>query len=145
MLSLDLAQALKRAGLVWNPRERDLFAMPEHDMEGHIFVVSPLPALVQYFGGQQMITFHGSIEWALDYVVLTEAVWLPTESQLRELLAATIGANAPLRIARSPAGYRLEVGIAANVVEFTAPDPADAYGLALLQLLERKPGAGGLQ
>ena len=32
------------------------------------------------------ITFHGSIEWAVDYVVLTEAVWLPSETQLRDLL-----------------------------------------------------------
>jgi hypothetical protein len=141
MISLELAQTLKQAGLVWNPLERDLFAMPEHNLEGQIFVVSPLPALVQNFAGQMSITFHGSIEWALDYVVLSEAVWLPTESQLRELLAQMGDASAPLRLDRIQAGYRLQIGIAADVLEFEAPGAEDAYGQALLYLLKRRTDA----
>ncbi|HRC76859.1 MAG TPA: hypothetical protein PLO33_14370, partial [Kouleothrix sp.] len=111
MITPVVAQQLKDAGLVWEPAERDLFVMPEHNLDGQIFVVSALPALVQNFGGQQTITFHGSIEWALDYVVLSEAVWLPTESQLRERLAAAIGPDAPLRLERLAAGYRLQLAL----------------------------------
>jgi len=140
VISVELAKQLKRAGLEWQPVERDTFIMPEHNLEGQVFVVSPLPALVQTFGGQQTITFHGSIEWALDYVVLAEAVWLPSETQLRELLAAAIGADAPLRIERLQARYRLTIGGGADVPEFEATTAEDAYGQALLHLL--RSGAG---
>jgi hypothetical protein len=135
VISAERAKELKQRGLAWQPAERDLFIMPDHNLEGQIFVVSALPALVQNFGGQQTITFHGSIEWALDYVVLSEAVWLPTESQLREALAKQIGPSAPLRLERLSDGYRLLVGIAADLREFDAPTAEDAYAQALLAAL----------
>src|SRR5690349_20229284 len=91
MIDIDLARRLKHAGLEWWPTERDFFAIPDHQLEGQVFVVGQLPALVQMFSGQPTITFHGSIEWALDYILLTEALWLPTETQLREQLARAIG------------------------------------------------------
>jgi len=138
VISAERAKELKQRGLAWQPAERDLFIMPDHNLDGQIFVVSALPALVQNFGGQQTITFHGSIEWALDYVVLSEAVWLPTESQLREALANRIGPNAPLRLERLSDGYRLLVGIAADLREFEAPTAEDAYAQALLAALARE-------
>jgi hypothetical protein len=136
MISADLAIALKQAGLEWRPVERDLFIMPEHNLEGQVFVVSPLPALVQNFSGEWTITFHGAIEWALDYVMMAEAVWLPTETQLRELLSTAVGADAPLRLDRLQGGYRLQVGVGADVLEFDAPGAEDAYGRALLHVLQ---------
>jgi hypothetical protein len=135
VISAERAKELKQRGLAWQPAERDLFIMPDHNLDGQIFVVSALPALVQNFGGQQTITFHGSIEWALDYVVLSEAVWLPTESQIRDALANRIGPNAPLRLERLSDGYRLLVGIAADLREFGAPTAEDAYAQALLAAL----------
>ena len=138
MISAERAKELKQRGLAWQPAERDLFIMPDHNLDGQIFVVSALPALVQNFGGQQTITFHGSIEWALDYVVLSEAVWLPTESQLRDALASWIGPNAPLRLERLSEGYQLLVGISADVREFGAPTAEDAYAQALLAALARE-------
>ena len=137
MISHELAKALKRAGLQWQPVERDFFMMPEHNLEGQVFVVSPLPALVQSFSGERTITFHGAIEWALDYVLMTEAVWLPTETQLRELLARAVGAEAPLRLDRVEAGYRLQVGVDADVLEYVEPSAEDAYGSALLHVLQQ--------
>src|SRR5687768_2913295 len=101
MINGELAQELKRAGLSWQPAERDFFIIPDHNLDGQVFVVSQLPALVQTYGGEPTITFHGSIEWALDSIVLAEAVWLPTESQLRQALARAIGADAPLRLDRT--------------------------------------------
>ena len=135
MISGERAQQLKAHGLKWQPAELDLFIMPDHNLEGQIFVVSALPALVQSFGGEQTITFHGSIEWALDYVVLSEAVWLPSETQLRELLAGAIGSDAPLRLDRLEHGYRLLIGLGADLHEFEAPTAEDAYALALLHAL----------
>jgi hypothetical protein len=138
MISTELAQRLKSAGLEWQPAERDFFMMPEHNLDEHIFVVSALPALVQNLHGEMSITCHGSIEWALDYVLLTEAVWLPTETQLRAALAAAIGDDAPLRLDRTAAGYRLQIAAGADMLDFDAGDAEDAYALALLHLLEAR-------
>jgi len=135
VISAEHAQQLKASGLEWQPAERDLFIMPEHNLEGQIFVVSALPALVQTFGGQRTITFHGSIEWALDYVVLAEAVWLPSETQLRELLSSAIGPEAPMRLERLATGYRLLVGIGADVIEFESLSAEECYAQALLRAL----------
>lgn len=135
MISAERAKELKQRGLVWQPAERDLFIMPDHNLEGQVFVVSALPALVQNLRGQQTITFHGSIEWALDYVVLSEAVWVPTESQLRDTLANCIGPHAPLRLERLSEGYRLLVGIGTDIREFEAPTAEDTYAQALLAAL----------
>jgi hypothetical protein len=138
MISTELAQRLKSAGLEWQPAERDFFMMPEHNLDEHIFVVSALPALVQNLHGEMSITFHGSIEWALDYVVLTEAVWLPTETQLRVALAAAIGDDSPLRLDRTAAGYRLQIAAGADMLDFDSGDAEDAYALALLHVLEAR-------
>ena len=138
MISSEHALRLKQAGLEWRPAERDFFIMPEHNLEGQIFVVSALPALVQNFRGEMSITFHGSIEWALDYVVLSEAVWLPTETQLRAALAQAIGDDSPLRLDRTVAGYRLQIASGPDLLEFDAADAEDAYALALLHVLEAR-------
>ena len=138
MISSELAVRLKRAGLEWRPAERDFFMMPEHNLDEQIFVVSALPALVQNFHSEMSITFHGSIEWALDYVLLSEAVWLPTETQMRVLLADTIGIDAPLRLDRTAAGYRVRIAFGPDLVDFDAADAEAAYALALLRVLEKR-------
>ena len=138
MISSELAVRLKRAGLEWRPAERDFFMMPEHNLDEQIFVVSALPALVQNFHSEMSITFHGSIEWALDYVLLSEAVWLPTETQMRVLLADAIGVDAPLRLDRTAAGYRVRIAVGPDLVDFDAADAEDAYALALLHVLGAK-------
>ena len=138
MISSELAIRLKRAGLEWRPAERDFFMMPEHNLDEQIFVVSALPALVQNFHSEMSITFHGSIEWALDYVLLSEAVWLPTETQMRVLLADAIGVDAPLRLDRTAAGYRVRIAFGPDLVDFDAADAEAAYALALLHVLGAK-------
>jgi hypothetical protein len=138
VISSELALRLKQAGLEWRPAERDFFMMPEHNLDEQIFVVSALPALVQNFHSEMSITFHGSIEWALDYVLLSEAVWLPAEMQLRALLADAIGADAPLRLDRTAAGYRVQIASGPDLLDFDAADAEDAYAQALLHVLEAR-------
>jgi hypothetical protein len=138
VISRELALRLKQAGLKWRPVERDFFMMPEHNLDEQIFVVSALPALVQNFHSEMSITFHGSIEWALDYVLLSEAVWLPTETQMRALLADAIGVDAPLRLDRTAAGYRVQLALGADLFDFDAVDAEDAYALGLLHVLEKR-------
>jgi len=138
VISSELALRLKQAGLAWQPVERDFFMMPEHNLDEQVFVVSALPALVQNFHSEMSITFHGSIEWALDYVLLSEAVWLPAETQMRALLSDAIGVDAPLRLDRTAVGYRVQIASDADLLDFDASDAENAYALALLHVLEKR-------
>src|SRR5262245_6765304 len=126
MISIDLAQRLKGAGLPWQPAERDFFVIPDHNLDGQVFVVSQLPSFVQMLGGEPTVTFHGSIEWALDYVLLAEVVWLPSETQLRQALADMIGPDAPLRLDRTALGYRCQIADQEHLLEFDALAAEDA-------------------
>src|SRR5687768_15003873 len=105
MISVEMAQRLAAAGLTWRPAERDAFMVPDAGMEDRVFVVSELTALVQPFAGEQHITFHGSSEWALDHVMVRDAVWLPSETQLRLALEEHYPDGAYL-LERGPEGYR---------------------------------------
>jgi hypothetical protein len=143
MISIALAGALRDAGLDWRPAERDAFALPGRDMDDEVFVVSPLPALVQRVNGYPVVAFQASAEWALDYVMLAEALWLPSESQLREALAESLPSGGELRLDRTAAGYRCAVSAGGGGRQFEAPDAATAYGEALLAVLRGGvPGAG---
>ncbi|HMQ30608.1 MAG TPA: hypothetical protein PKD53_07750 [Chloroflexaceae bacterium] len=131
MISLNLAMRLRDAGLAWRPAERDAFGLPGRGMDEQVFVVSPVPALVQRYNGHPVVAFQASAEWALDYVMLAEAVWLPEEGQLREALAEALPPGEELRLTRVDGGYICAAGPAS----FEGPDAATAYGLALLAAL----------
>src|SRR5262249_61700345 len=79
----------------------------------------------------RVIGLNGTTEWALDSVDKDNAVWLPRESQLRELLAGTFRG-----LDRTDDGWRVrtELNGAAHTAEDA--DAEEAYGLALLQVLE---------
>lgn len=136
MISLTLARQLRDAGLEWRPSERDFFALPDRQMDHQIFVVNHLPALIQWWSGEWNVTFHGSSEWALDHILLAEAVWLPTESQLREALEQHVPVGAQLLLERTSRGYRCRVDLGTGARDFDAPEAETAYGLALLHVLE---------
>jgi hypothetical protein len=141
MLSLALAKQLKKAGLDWTPRNLDVFVVPDRGLDDRPFVLTDVMAYVELFRGSPMVTFHGTAEWALDYVLQSEAVWIPSEAQLHELLR-THGATFTLRTV--PDGYRCEMTRGTDRISFDAADAADAYGSALLHLLwslAARPGA----
>jgi hypothetical protein len=141
MLSLALAKQLKKAGLSWTPRNLDVFVVPDRGLDDTPFVLTDVMAYIELFRGSPMVTFHGTAEWALDYVLQSEAVWLPSEAQLHGLLRDH-GAAFTLRT--MPAGYRCEMSRGAEQIAFDAADAADAYGSALLHLLwslDAQPGA----
>jgi hypothetical protein len=135
MINIELARRLKRAGLEWRPVERDCFVIPDRGMDDQIFVVNNLTTMIQSYKGEPTVTFHGTSEWALDNVWLTEVIWLPSESQLRERLASQIGPDAPLRLDRIAQGYRCIIAEADHLREFDSASAEDAYALALLALL----------
>ena len=99
-------------------------------MDDEVFVLSDMTVEVHQFEHGQVIGFNGTTEWALDSVTDRDAVWLPRETQLRELLAGTFRS---LDRVNSDWRVRLEVNGAPVQVEHS--DTEEAYALALLQLI----------
>jgi hypothetical protein len=131
MISTSLAMALRQAGLAWQPRERDCFTIPGGEFDGTIFSLHEQPALIEMVHGLPAITFHGSSEWALDHVMTSEVVWLPTETQLRDKLALLLAAAQPLSLVRTNSGYQCQAGDQ----QASTTSAEEAYGQVLLALL----------
>jgi hypothetical protein len=139
MVSQALAKQLKEAGLVWQTTVHDFFAIPDRDLDGRVFVLSDMMATMELLRGWPAVVFHGTPEWALDYLLTHEAVWLPTERQVREQLEAELTTHNGLfrQLQRQEAAYLCEIILAGQTMGFTAVSPSEAYGLALLALLQK--------
>ncbi len=135
MIAVTLAQQLREAGLVWQPAPLDLFALPDRQMDEDVFVVSDQAAFLQLYNGYPVVAFHGASEWALDYVLLNEVVWMPSETQLRQQIEQRIDPGAPIRLDRTGVGYRCTIAVADAMVEFDGADAESAYARTLLHLL----------
>ena len=130
MISKELARKLRDAGLEWVPAEGDRFWIPDRDMEEFIFLVSDMVVEVRRIAQKRRIMFNGAVEWALDSIVQSEATWLPSEAQLRDRLGRTFN-----NLRRGDNGFICTVAIEGDRREYEAADPADAYALALLDIL----------
>ena len=131
MISRDLARALQDNGLRWEPRLFDFFAIPDRDLDDRIFCLSDLTIDVQEIAGHSTIMFNGAVEWSLDYIFDQDVIWLPTEGQLRELLGNRLSG-----LEKLASGYRCTVVANGGPQSATATTAEDAYGQALLQLLQ---------
>ncbi|HWM15231.1 MAG TPA: pilus assembly protein CpaE [Microbacterium sp.] len=132
MISTESAIALRDAGLVWHPQSGDRFQLDEPEFEADIFTVSDMTIEPREYPTGRILSFNGTTEWALDSVALEDALWLPAESQLRELLR---GAFRSLR--RLSDTHEVEIVLGGQTLVFQHPEPADAYALAVLELLGR--------
>jgi hypothetical protein len=130
MISLELARRLRAAGMRWQPGDGDQFVVPDRELDDVVFTVSEMTVEVRDIPSGRLIAFNGTVEWALDAVLQHEVVWLPRESQLRELLG-----EAFVRLERDGDGVRCHADVAGQARAFAAADAADAYGLALLERL----------
>jgi hypothetical protein len=134
MISTDLAVRLRRAGLAWQPSPGDRFVIPDRGLDDEIFVLSNMTIEVHELPDGPTIGFNGTVEWALDDVAKDEAVWLPAEEQLRDLLG-----DAFRRLERVESGFRVLIELAGTETALVAGRAADAYGAALLRLLASRP------
>jgi hypothetical protein len=75
-----------------------------------------------------VLGFNGTTEWALDSVAKDDALWLPLEHQLRDLLGSSFRSLS--------AGFVVEAVIDGEPQRFEADVAADAYARALLRLLD---------
>ncbi|WP_029265812.1 MULTISPECIES: hypothetical protein [unclassified Microbacterium] len=137
MITRELAVALRDSGLVWHPAEGDRFQLDlpdevEFEAEAEVFTVSEMTIEARQTPSGTDLAFNGTTEWALDAVTLADAVWLPREDQLRDLLRGTFRA-----LVRLDDAFRVDIEIGGEVIAFEHPDPAEAYGRALLELISR--------
>ena len=146
MITTQEARALREAGLEWRPRAGDAFALTRAELEGDIFTVSDMTIEPHDFDTGTVLGFNGTTEWALDSVAIEDALWLPREDQLRELLG---GAFRSLRRVVAEAtrdgdpadssvsdSYAVIIHVTGEMLEFDAATPASAYARALLALIE---------
>ena len=136
MISTRLAEALRDAGLVWTPASGDAFQLAGGEFEGEVFTVSEMTIEAHHYPTGSVLGFNGTTEWALDSVALDDALWMPREEQLRELLQGTFRS-----LERVPQGagalYRVTTERAGVVAVFEADDATEAYGEAVLALIRR--------
>jgi hypothetical protein len=130
VISIELARQLRSAGVRWTPAAGDRFVVVDRGMDDEVFVVSEMTVEVHQLPQGPVIGFNGTTEWALDSVEDREAVWLPRETQLRELLAGTFR-----QLNQTEGGW--QVTIAVNGTPFTVEDSdvEQVYGRALLHLV----------
>jgi hypothetical protein len=131
VISLQLSRRLRDAGLRWSPAAGDRFVVADRDMDSDVFVLSDMTIEVHDLPQGKVIGFNGTTEWALDSVDSEGAVWLPRESQLRELLAGTFRG-----LDRTDGGWRVRTELAGAECAAEHADAEEAYGLALLAVLE---------
>lgn len=128
MISRELAVALHEAGVRWFPASGDRFSLVDPAFEGDIFTLSDMTIEAQGPPEARVLGFNGTTEWALDSVGLEDALWLPREDQLRELMGGTFVALRPV-----DGGFALTVRLPPRPDEdIEAESAADAYALGVL-------------
>jgi hypothetical protein len=130
VITLELAERLRDAGLEWDPVAGDRFVVPERGIDDDVFVVSDMTVEVHDFPSGKVIGFNGTVEWALDSIEHHEVVWLPRESQLRELLGESF-----VRLEAVPPGAVVEIETATGPQRHADVEPERAYARALLATL----------
>jgi hypothetical protein len=140
MITLELARDLKDAGLIWRGNTHDFFAIPDRSLDDRVFVLADMTAYLELLQGWPVVSFHGVAEWALDYIMTADVVWLPTEEQLRETLVAMLPPERDdvFRLELLPGSYRCTIAVEGRELNFESSTVAEAYGRALLHLLHQQ-------
>ena len=106
----------------------DRFSIVNENFEGDVFTLSDMTIQAQGPADARVLGFNGTTEWALDSVGLEDALWLPREDQLRELMGTTF---VSLRV--DEGAFVLTVRLPPRVdEEIEAETAADAYALGVL-------------
>lgn len=132
MISTGLARRLRDAGLRWRPASGDRFQIDRAEFDADIFTVSDLTIEAHEYSTGTVLGFNGTTEWALDSVDLDDALWLPREDQLRDLLRSSF-----LGLQRTADGYVVTVDLDDQRLDFESVSAPEAYGLAVIAMLER--------
>ncbi len=138
MISIELARALSDSGLDWHPLAGDAFRIDRVELDDEVFILSDMTVEAHEFSTGTVLGFNGTTEWALDSVSIEDALWMPREDQLRELLGTafrSLGRSAEGRFVVD-VDMPAESDPAAESQTFVADAAADAYARALLTILD---------
>lgn len=137
MISLELAQALRDAGVRWKPTAGDRFVIPQPDLAGELFTLSEMTIEAREYPTGTILGFNGTTEWAMDSVSQDDALWMPREDQLRELLGgAFVSLSREVALQDGGPGYVATTrSVGDEESTYRAASAADAYALALLALV----------
>ena len=140
MISLEMARRLKEAGLTWEPRQGDRFGLADRDMDERVFVINDMAAMVEMLQGFPAVMFHGTPEWALDYVFLGDVIWLPEEGHLRQRLQRVLDGTATpeFDLLYADGVYTCRLAWQGEALAFRATDAAEAYAKALMYVMTSK-------
>jgi hypothetical protein len=131
MISTPLARALRDSGLVWHPVAGDAFRIDLVEVDDEIFYLSDMTVEAHTLITGTELGFNGTTEWALDSVAIEDALWLPSESQLRLALGPAF---------RTLTATVDEAHVVATIdgsdSTFDAERAEDAYARALIALLD---------
>jgi hypothetical protein len=131
MISTELARALRDSGLEWRPEIGDAFRIDRIEADADVFYLSDMTIEAHQFPTGTELGFNGTTEWALDSVAIEDALWMPAEGQLRQLLGSAFVA-----LKATDAGCSVTARVAGQPESFTADTAEDAYARALLALLD---------
>jgi hypothetical protein len=135
VISTALARALRDSGLVWRPAIGDAFLIDRVEVDAEIFHLSDMTVEAHEFTTGTVLGFNGTTEWALDSVSIEDALWLPSETQLRELLRS---AFTTLNAVGS--GFAVTASVDRFARVFEAALAEDAYARALLAVIDASVG-----
>jgi len=147
VISLELARALRDSGLSWRPVRGDNFSIDRIEADAEIYTLSDMTVEAHEFSSGTVLGFNGTTEWALDSVALDDALWLPREDQLRELLGGAFRSVERIESTESiadvsvaSAAYRVVTVVDGESRQVEAMDAADAYARALIAVLDSVAG-----
>ncbi len=101
--------------------------IPDRDLDEQVFAVSDMVVEVHELPQGRLLAFNGTTEWALDSIMQTDALWLPSEAQLRTMLG-----QAFVSLHAVPGGYVVVVDDGDKQSRHVDVDAESAYARALL-------------
>ena len=137
MISTSAAERLVRAGLVWHPAAGDRFTLRSDELMGQLFTISDMVVEPHEYPTGTVLGFNGTTEWALDSVQQDDALWLPREDQLRDLLGEAFVALERIPGGEAPEGIAVIARVGAATQRYVDVAADAAYARALLDLLSR--------
>jgi len=132
MISDDFARQLRRAGVRWDPAPGDQFRIEAELVQDDVYILSHMVIEARTYATGTVLHFNGTTEWALDSLAKEDALWLPREDQLRELLGGTF-----CSMEREDDVFRVRTqGSDGTEESFIAHAVEDAYAQAVLTLVQ---------
>jgi len=137
MITKEMAGKLKALGLQWQPAKGDRFVVPDRGLDDQVFTINDMAVIIESLQGTPAVTFHGTPEWALDYVFVGEVLWLPGEEQLRTRLQSALAAAGVdvFDLLYADGVYTCRFEWQGQALAFRAATAPDAYAAALMHVL----------